>query len=460
MTLNAQQLASILGTNVAAGESSVVASAGVSTDTRNLPSGCIFIALKGENYDANDFALQALEKGASIAIVSRWEYPTPAHAAVIVVSDPLLALQALATWWRAQLHEILIIALTGSNGKTSTKDITRSIFAEAFPVHATRGNLNNHIGLPLTILETTTAHRAAVYEMGMNHAGEIAPLAAIAKPHCAIITNVGTAHIEFLGSRENIAREKAAVASTLRADQPLFVPHDCDFLDIIRSEVAATIITTGGPNDSIRATEISATADGMNFMLHIHGETFPVMLPVAGHHMVANALLATAAAHHAGLSNEMIARGLSRVTLTSGRLRRFVSNDVIVIDDTYNANPESMIAGIHTLASMPIAEGARRIAVLGQMGEQGTFLADGCRRVGETASQLGIHVIAIGPDAYAIHQAALDSEYFPDQESAAAALTDRFQPHDAVLFKGSRTARMERLMKKLFPETTCSTGSI
>jgi UDP-N-acetylmuramoyl-tripeptide--D-alanyl-D-alanine ligase len=452
MILTAQQIAQILGTTVAAGDASAQATAGVSTDTRNLPNSCIFIALRGASFDANTFAPQALEQGAAIAIVENWTGSAPAATAVIIVPDTLLALQNLAAWWRTQLDETFIIGLTGSNGKTSTKDLTRAALAEAYPTYATIGNLNNHIGLPLTVLQTTAAHRAAVYEMGMNHPGEIAPLAAIARPHCAIITNIGTSHIEHMGRRENIAREKACVASTLTEAQCLFVPHDCDFLDIIRTLTPARIITTGGASDDIRAEDICETADGMTFTLDIHGEKIPASLSVAGRHMVANALLAAAAAHLAGVPAHAIARGLAHATLTSGRLRRYICRDVTVIDDTYNANPESMIAGLETLAHMPLPDGAKRFAVLGRMGEQGDFLADGCKRVGQAATRLGIHTITIGADTLPIHQAAPGSQYFPDQATAAAALLTQFHAHDAVLFKGSRSARMEQLMHSLFPE--------
>jgi len=452
MILTAQQIAQILGASVAAGDASVQATAGVSTDTRNLPSSCIFIALRGNSFDANTFAPQALKQGATIAIVENWTGSLPPATAVIIVPDTLLALQHLAAWWRTQLSDTFIIALTGSNGKTSTKDFTRAALAETLSSYATIGNLNNHIGLPLTVLQTSVTHRAAVYKMGMNHPGEIAHLAAIARPHSAIITNIGTSHIEHLGSRENIAREKACVASTLTDDQCLFVPHDCDFLDIVRSLTQARIITTGGPNDEIRAEDICESADGMTFILIIHGEKIAASLPVAGRHMVANALLAAAAAHHAGVPAHAIARGLAQATLTSGRLRRYICREVTVIDDTYNANPESMIAGLETLANMPLPEGARRFAILGRMGEQGDFLADGCKRVGQAATRLGIHTITIGPDTLAIHQSATGSQYFPDQATAAAALQTQFHANDALLFKGSRSARMEQLMHALFPE--------
>lgn len=232
-TLTAAQLAQILGATILAGDAEALAHAGVCTDTRRLVPGCVFFALRGENFDANAFAPQALAQGAAVVIVSEWNGEAK-QGAVILVPDTLLALQKLASWWREQLR-IHVVALTGSNGKTSTKDFIASVLSQKFPTCATRGNLNNHIGLPLTVLETTLEHAAAVYEMGMNHPGEIAPLAAIGKPGIAIITNIGTSHIEFMGSREGIAREKAAIAANLTAEQTLIIPHNCDFLDLIRT---------------------------------------------------------------------------------------------------------------------------------------------------------------------------------------------------------------------------------
>lgn len=449
--LTAQQVASIIGATLVAGDAAAWADAGVCTDTRKLVKGCVFFALKGENFDANAFAEQALQQGAAVVVVSHWSGAMAHGGAVLLVDDTLAALQQLAAWWRTQL-DLHVVGLTGSNGKTSTKDMTAAVLAQRFATLATKGNLNNHIGLPLTVLATREDHQAAVYEMGMNHAGEIAPLAAIARPHIAIITNIGSSHIEFLGSRENIAREKAAIAAQLTPDDILVLPHDCDFLPLITSLTAARIMTTGGAQDVVQAHDVREDEGCMKFVLDIAGDRADVTLPVSGRHMVANALLAAAAGHLCGLDAATIARGLAQASLTSGRLRRFVSGGITVFDDTYNANPESMIAGLRTLAAQPVADGARRFAVLGRMGELGEHAAEGGQRVGTCAAQLPLITITAGDEADLISRhAGSAAQHFATREEAAAYLSAELRAGDVVLFKGSRTAAMERVMKQIFP---------
>ena len=244
----------------------------------------------------------------------------PDHAAVIVVSDTLLALQKLAHWWRKQL-DLPVVGITGSNGKTSTKDFTAAVLARKFRVSATRGNLNNHIGVPLTVLSTTPEHTAAVWEMGMNHSGEIAPLCEIARPKFGIITNIGTAHIEFLGSRDAIAEEKGMLARALPADGVLFIPAACDYHEYLRQRTKAHIIPVGNGRGLVRAEDLrfgqaarcspsSSKASG----------SAEVMLPVPGKHMVTNALLAAGVGWKLGVPVGEIAAGLSAAGLTGGRL--------------------------------------------------------------------------------------------------------------------------------------------
>jgi UDP-N-acetylmuramoyl-tripeptide--D-alanyl-D-alanine ligase len=451
-TLTAAQLAQILGATVLAGDAEALAHAGVCTDTRKLVPGCVFFALRGENFDANSFAAEALAQGAAVAIVSEWNGEAK-QGAVILVPDTLLALQQLASWWRDQMR-IHVIALTGSNGKTSTKDFAASVLSQKFPTYATRGNLNNHIGLPLTVLETTLEHAAAVYEMGMNHPGEIAPLTAIGKPSIAIITNIGSSHIEFMGSREGIAREKAAIAANLTAQQTLIIPHNCNFLELIRALTKARIFTTGGASDAVRAENIREDNGCACFSLLITDQApVEVRLPVPGHHMVANALLAAATGNLLGISSEKIAIGLSQATLTSGRLRRFVSQGVTVFDDTYNANPESMIAGLETLAQFSVSPTNQRYAVLGRMAELGDHAAEGAQRVGEKAASLDIQLITAGDGAEAIHaHAGPSARHFATLEEAATYLQSIITPGDAALFKGSRSSAMEIVMQLVFPQ--------
>lgn len=449
--LTAQQIATILGVPVAAGNPDALVTGGVSTDTRTLPPGCAFFALRGENFNGDQFAAQALASGAVLAIVKEWAGELPPHTAVIEIPDTLLALQRLACWWRKQL-DIPVIGITGSNGKTSTKDFTAAVLSRKFNVSATRGNLNNHIGVPLTVLATTTEHTAAVWEMGMNHSGEIAPLCEIARPKYGIITNIGTAHIEHLGTRDAIAKEKGMLARALPADGFLFLPATCDYNNYLRERTRAAMISVGNGRGLVRAEDLRTEADGTRFTLVIQGaEKAEVMLAVPGRHMVNNALLAAGIGWKLGISPEEIAKGLSSATITGGRLRTFDFHGTKVIDDTYNANPESMAAAIDTLAETPVSEGARRIIVLGRMGELGPHAPAAHLRTGELAAKRNLTVIAVGEGAEGIAKGADRAPYFPDLDEAANWLKNEVKPGDVVLFKGSRTATVERVMNAAFP---------
>lgn len=449
--ISAQQLADLLGVSIAAGRGDVMISGGVSTDTRTLPQGSAFFALRGENFNGDTFAVKALESGAAVAVVQQWEGEPPAHTAVIVVPDTLLALQRLACWWRKQL-DIPVVGITGSNGKTSTKDFTAAVLSKRFNVSATRGNLNNHIGVPLTVLATTPEHTAAVWEMGMNHPGEIAPLCEIARPKYGIITNIGTAHIEFLKTREAIAEEKGMLARALPADGILFIPATCDFHDYLRQRTKAHMVAVGNGRGLVRAENLRFEVDGTSFTLVIEGaEPVEVSLPVPGRHMVTNALLAAGIGWKLGVSPAEIADALSNASLTGGRLGRYEYHGTTVIDDTYNANPESMAAAIETLADTPVLNGARRIIVLGRMGELGVHAPAAHLRAGALAAERHLTVIAVGEGSEGIAEGAKNAPHFADLEQAAKWLTREVKPGDVVLFKGSRAATVERVMRAAFP---------
>ena len=448
--IDASTLARHAGGEIAAGRGDAVART-VSTDTRTIPAGSVFFALRGERFDANDFAPQAIAAGASIVVVERWTGEAPEHAAVVRVPDSLAALQRFAAWYRRQ-RELPVVGITGSNGKTSTKDFTAAVLGRAFEVCATRGNLNNHIGVPLSVLSLEESHTAAVFEMGMNHPGEIAPLCEIAKPNLGIITNIGTAHIEFMGSREAIAEEKGALARALPEDGALFVPAGCDFHDYFKRRTKARVIAVGNGRGLVRAENLRQHDGRSRFTLVIDGQaSAEVDLPVTGRHMVTNALLAAGAGWFLGMASEEIAAGLSSTVLTSGRLRRFVSGGITVFDDTYNANPESMAAAIDTLAETPVGGGGRRFAVLGRMGELGPHAAVAHLKVGRLAADRGLVVVAVGEGSQGIADGAGKAEHFPDESTAAAWLASQAKPGDVVLFKASRSAAIERVMHRAFP---------
>lgn len=448
--LDANTIAQVTGGKLVSGDGGVVASF-VSTDTRTISEGALFIALCGENFDGNEFVSQALAAGAAVVIAERWQGVGDTGAAVILVEDTLLALQRLARWYRMQL-DIPVVGITGSNGKTSTKDFAKAVLAEKFRVCATEGNLNNHIGLPLSVLSITADDTAAVLEMGMNHAGEIAPLCEIAQPRLGIITNIGTAHIEFLGSREGIAEEKGALARALPEDGVLFVPAGCDYYEYFNSRTLARVVPVGNGRGLVRAENLRQDEGRALFTLVIeHEAVAEVSLPVTGRHMVKNALLAAGCGWFLGMAPEAIARGLSSSKLTSGRLRRYDSHGITVFDDTYNANPESVAAAIETLAETPVATGAKRVVVLGAMGELGCHAEEAHLRVGQLAAERGLVVIAVGEGAEQIAEGAGGADHFVDRKAAATALAERVRVGDVVLFKASRDAAIERVMNHAFP---------
>jgi UDP-N-acetylmuramoyl-tripeptide--D-alanyl-D-alanine ligase len=449
--IDASTLARHAGGELAAGRGSVLANA-VSTDTRSIPAGSVFFALRGERFDANDFAPAAIAAGASIVVVERWDGDCPDHAAVIKVADSLSALQRFAASYRRQ-RELPVVGITGSNGKTSTKDFTAAVLGRGYSVCATRGNLNNHIGVPLSVLSLEEHHGAGVFEMGMNHPGEIAPLCEIAKPNLGIITNIGTAHIEFMGSREAIAEEKGALARFLPEDGALFVTAGCDFHDYFKRRTKARVITVGNGRGAVRAENLQQQDGRSTFTLVIDGAASArVELPVTGRHMVNNALLAAAAGWFLGMAPEELAAGLSSTVLTSGRMRRFTSGGITIFDDTYNANPESMAAAIDTLAETPVRNGSgRRYVVLGRMGELGHHAAEAHLKVGRLAADRGLVVVTVGEGAEGIAEGAGSAEHFPDGSAAAAWLAGHAKPGDAVLFKASRSAAIERVMHQAFP---------
>lgn len=430
----------------------------VSTDTRNLPDGALFIALRGDNFDGHAFVATAIEQGAACLMLDTIpEDVDVSGVPVLLVENTLYGLQRLAHWYRRQL-DIEVVAITGSNGKTSVKDFTASVMSRKFKVNATKGNLNNHIGLPLSVLSTEDDDEVCIWEMGMNHSGEIAPLCEIASPDIGIITNIGTAHIEFLGSREGIAEEKSALARALPEHGTLVVTASCDFVDYLIERTHAKVIVAGNCRGAVRAEELKMTEIGSAFNLCIDGEDpVPVELGVSGKHMVNNALLAAAAGHTLGLTAREIAAGLDSAVLTSGRLRRYTSHGITVIDDTYNANPDSVVAAIETLAELPIKEGAQRVVVLGMMAELGVHADKEHFKVGQLAAEKGLQIVSVGASAFKIHQGAQSmsdtAHHFEDREDAAEWLKDYCKEGDCVLFKGSRMAGMEKVMNLAFPQT-------
>ncbi len=424
----------------------------VSTDSRTLQPGDLFVALRGDNFDGHRFVEEAAERGASAALVERkWKGRVPASFGLLRVADTLAGYQQIASGYRKSLP-LKVIAITGSNGKTSTKDFVAAVLGRRFRVTKTEGNLNNHVGLPRTILTANSRDEIGVWEIGMNHAGEVAALAKLALPDVAIITNVGVAHIEFFETREAIALEKAALAQALRADGTLILNADDEFSKDIASRTHAKLSWAGLARGDLRAIDIRQTTDGSEFTIIEGAHRCRGQLPVPGTHMVQNALLAIAAGRAFGLSLEECIEGLASAAVTQARLQIKTIHGLQFLDDSYNANPDSMKAALGTLAALEI-EG-RRIAVLGQMNELGAASETGHREVGAAAAKSGIdQLITIGEIAAEIARAAraagLDQAFaLSSSEEAAEFLAEHAVAGDAVLVKGSRLARTERVLEE------------
>jgi UDP-N-acetylmuramoyl-tripeptide--D-alanyl-D-alanine ligase len=422
----------------------------VCTDSRALAPGALFVALRGEKFDGHDFIAQAAQARAAGAVVETEPKDLPEGFAVIRVKETLAALQSMAAAYRRTLPG-KIVDVTGSNGKTSTKDFTAAVLARGGSVTKTEGNLNNHIGLPLTVLRASSRDRFGVFEIGMNHAGEIAPLARISKPDAGVITNIGVAHIEFLGSQEAIAREKGMLAEAVDAEGFVVLPVDDAFTDSIAARTKAKVIRAGLEHGDVYATGVEPDGEGSRFTAHARGRAVEGRIGMPGRHMVQNAMLAVAVGVEYGVPLEECVDALREAKLTKGRLERKSVRGISILDDSYNANPDSMVAAIETLGQTP----GRRIAVLGQMNELGAESGRGHRRVGEAAAREKIDcVITVGKIASEIgaraRELGVKHVFMPMTTSEAAAiLRSLARKGDTVLIKGSRSVKMETIVEEL-----------
>ena len=449
--LTLSQIAQLAGAWLSSGEGTVVINK-VSTDSRTIKPGELFVALRGENFEGHDFVEAAAKAAATGALVDlNWAGSVPNNFVLLRATDTLQAYQTLAANYRRSLA-LKVLAITGSNGKTSTKDFAAAVLGRRFRVTKTEANFNNHVGLPRTILEATSEDEVAVWEIGMNHPGEIAALSKIAAPDAAIITNIGVAHIEFMGSREAIAIEKGALAEAVEPHGTLILNADDPFSEGIAARTRGRVVFAGTTDGALRTIEIRQSADGAEFTIVEGAHRCRAQLPVAGSHMVQNALLAVAAGRAFGLSLEECAAGLAAAPLTKARLQIKEIGGVQFLDDSYNANPDSMKAALRTLVELD-AEG-KRIAVLGEMRELGAESQRGHREVGETAATLGVNqLITIGDAAELIAEAARTAGLNKVSSAgstgeAARLLGEIAEPGDLVLIKGSRAARTEEVIEQ------------
>jgi UDP-N-acetylmuramoyl-tripeptide--D-alanyl-D-alanine ligase len=419
----------------------------VLTDTRQLQAGDLFVALRGERHDAHDFLAGARARGAVGALVSR---AVDDPLAQVQVDDTLLGLQQYAQAWRTRFSKP-VVAVTGSNGKTTTKQMLAGVFGLRGPVLATAGNLNNHIGVPLTLLSLRAEHETAVIEMGANHLGEIARLTELARPGVGVVTQAGDAHLEGFGSRDGVARGKGELFAGLRAGIAV-INHDDHYFPLWQ-EMAGnggnSILSFGlTERADVHALHIESGADQSRFDLITPGGRAAVRLPLAGRHNVANALAAAACGVALGMEPDEIARGLAAARNVGGRVAwKAVPHGARLIDDSYNANPTSLRAAMELLAAQP----GRRVLALGDMAELGADAAERHAEAGRAARTLGIDVLlALGPLANEAAKAfGAGAECFADHAALAARAQALLAPDTTVLVKGSRSARMERVVAAL-----------
>lgn len=426
----------------------------VSSDTRTLAAGDLFVALRGPRFNANEFIGAALTAGAAGAVVDTVQ---PGLAiAQIVVADTQAALEKAADLWRAQFS-IPVVGVAGSNGKTTAKEMTAAILGVAGECLATRGNLNNHIGVPLTVLRLDPVHRHAVIEIGANRAGEVAALVKIARPTVGLITNAGAEHLEGFGSIGGVARAEGEMVAGLEPTATAIINADDEFADLWRQMTSARVVTFGveKPADFTAAdVTTSVGIDGFltRFTLVTPAGKVAVELRMGGKHNILNALAAAAAATAAGAKLEHVSAGLGAVRAVAGRLQfKMTTSGAWLIDDSYNANPSSMRAGIEVLASL---EG-RKWLVLGDMAELGDFSESAHTEMGTFARERGIErLFATGPLAgRAVESFGRGAQWFPEANALAEAL--RGAPSDVrMLIKGSRVNRLERVVDALVGPST------
>jgi len=435
----------------------------VITDSRAVAVGDLFVALRGERYDGHDFVANALRAGAAAAMVASdaREKLFGLEAPLLVVPDTRRALGDLAAHWRSRFR-IPLVGLTGSNGKTTVKEMLASILREEAgadeAVLATEGNLNNDIGLPLMLLRLRAGHRYAVIEMGMNHLGEISYLTRLARPDVAIVTNVGRAHMEFLGSRERIARAKGEIFEGLSPGGVAVINADDEFAPAFRGAVQGHPVMDFGLEQPARVgARYRLTAEGALVSLRLPAGSIDVILRVPGVHNVRNALAAAAAASALSVAPEVIGRGLSKFSGVKGRLQRKAGiYGASLIDDTYNANPEAVSAALSVLAAAP----GPRILVLGDMGELGPESYRFHAEIGERARSSGIETLfALGEaSVHAVRAFGPGAAHFERIEDLLARLENLLAPGVTVLVKGSRFMQMERVVRS-FEQAALQSGT-
>ena len=432
---------------------------GISIDSRNIKEGELFIAIRGDRFDGHDFVPDAMKKGAWGALVERSSLESKYERLgglknILPVEDTVCALQEMSLMHRKK-HPVPVVGITGSNGKTTTKEMLACILKQKGPVLKNEGNLNNHIGVPLTLLKFEAQHKAAAVEMGMSAPGEIDVLARLVSPDVGVITNIGPAHLEFLGSMDMVAAAKAELLNNLKHEGTAVLNADDPYYDTLKNKFGGRIISFGIEKKAdVTATDIGQGKDYTDFTLKAAGSRANVRLQAVGRHNIYNALAAAAAAFAVGMTIEAVMCGLDDFVPTAMRSELKVLNGRTVLADCYNANPGSMKAALETLVSLKGSKKA--VAALGDMLELGDAGAEAHREIGRMAARLGVDtLITLGPLSQHIIEGAREAGmarerlFAAGSHSEAAELLRKHSANgDAVLVKGSRGMKMEKILEE------------
>lgn len=451
ISVTLSQLANILNGELKGADITLDA---VTTDTRKLTPGCLFVALKGERFDAHDFADQAKAGGAGALLVSR---PLDIDLPQLIVNDTRLAFGELAAWVRQQVPA-RVVALTGSSGKTSVKEMTAAILSQCGNTLYTAGNLNNDIGVPMTLLRLTPEYDYAVIELGANHQGEIAWTVSLTRPEAALVNNLAAAHLEGFGSLAGVAKAKGEIFTGLPENGIAIMNADNNDWLNWQSVIGSRKVWRFSPNaanSDFTATNIHVTSHGTEFTLQTPTGSVDVLLPLPGRHNIANALAAAALSMSVGATLDAIKTGLANLQAVPGRLFPIqLAENQLLLDDSYNANVGSMTAAVQVLAEMP----GYRVLVVGDMAELGAD-SDACHvQVGEAAKAAGIdRVLSVGKQSHAISTASGAGEYFADKSALITRLKSLIAEQQVItiLVKGSRSAAMEEVVRALQENGTC-----
>ena len=420
---------------------------GVTTDSRAVQPGELFIPLVGERFDGHSYIGKALEGGAAGCLTAREPETLLPGKLYIQVADTRLALKALASWYRGKFH-LPVVQVTGSAGKTTTKEMIASVLSQRYNTLRTEGNFNNDIGAPLTLLRLMPEHQAAVIETGMNHFGEIRYLGEMVRPDIAVITNVGDAHIENLGNtRQGILRAKCEIFENLAPEGIAVLNGDDALLNTVT--LPRTILRCGaGDGCDVRITGIDDRGlEGVACTVTIEGEHYRLTTSAPGRYMIYPMAMAAAIGRRLGLTGEEIAAGVAAYTTVGSRMHLIrLPGERLVIDDCYNANPQSMAEGLRMLAASPARH---RVAVLGDMGELGQLTAQAHRDMGALTRRLGLTAVAVGEKMHALTETDPQAQWFATVEEAMPAIRQLFTPGTAVLVKASHAMHFERIVKEL-----------